>query len=95
MSCVLAKERHTGFCVSWHPWTTPPQPPYLNPPVLIKFCLGKDNENTFLHFLNILPDEIMQSRNVLREEALAANTSSRMELPTPLLPGLSVSVYQS
>lgn len=64
--------------VSRHPQNIPPQPPYLNAPVLIKFCLGKDNENIFLHFLIILPDEIMQLRNVLREEEPAARTSDRM-----------------
>ena len=77
MSCTLAEGGTHWLWVSWHPQNIPPQPLYLSLPVLIKFCLGKDNENIFLHFLTILPDEIMQSRNVLREEKLAADTSNR------------------
>lgn len=58
-----------------------------DPPVPIKTGLGKDNENTFLHFLTILPDEVLQSRSVSREDALAANGNSRMLTACRIAPG--------
>ena len=78
MTCVLAGGRHTfGSQFSGRPRTflltllTSPLP------VLIKFCLGNNNETIFLHSLNILPDEIMQSSHVSSEEEPAANTTNR------------------
>ena len=93
MTCVLAGGRHTfGSQFSGRPRTflltllTSPLP------ALIKFCLGNNNETIFLHSLNILPNEIMQSSHVSSEEEPAANTTNREPREKPHCPGHCASV---
>lgn len=89
--CILVGRRHTfgsGFLGIQRTFL----PTLLTslPPVLIKFCLGKDNENIILHSLIILPDEIMQSRNVLRETGLDAEATIKCWLLWSTAPGADV-----
>lgn len=78
MMCVPAGGRHTfGSEFSGRPRTFLLTLLTSLLPILIKFCLGNNNETIFLHSLNILPDELMQSSHVSSEEEPAANTTNR------------------